>query len=1176
MSDWVSSSSTVRLTDQQRRALEVREASVALSAGAGCGKTTVLTERFLAALEDVAGRPLRALVALTFTEKAARELRQRIRARCRAKLAAHEDVARWSLVLRGLDAAPVGTFHEFCARLLRRHAFLVGIDPDFAIFDESIAASLRDEAVRAALRRLLAARDLDLLDLASDYGLRQVREALGRLASLRAGGGPDAWSQPAPEAIVERWRALVATRLWPGALDRVAPLVAQCRRWLQELDSSLPKLRERRTVLLDSLPLLDPGRSPCPIERLHELVGLLRVADLPRKGSWPSGEVYEALKVGFASLREAIDDHIKPALVWDELQTRIASEQSLRFARLALVVRREYEQVKRRRRGLDFDDLLAAARELLRNHPEVVMPDRGNPRLPAIEFVLVDEFQDTDRLQSEILELLCGSEFLSGRLFVVGDVKQSIYGFRGAEPSIFRRWRAEFPEAGRLSLTENFRSVPGIIRFVNALFEGCFRDVEPAPVSGEGSGHQLLPIRREDTCQPSVEFLWPAPRDPSNEAEKAPIPTHTDLAGAELEVKRTAHERRVIEARGLARRLRERLDSGWTIFDRKRDELRPAHPGDIALLFRAMTDVWPYESALVDEGLDYHTIGGSAFYAQQEVHDVINLLSVVEDPFDEIALAGVLRSPFFDVSDEGLFWLATSFEDGGLTAGLHRLDEITELSPLDRQRTARGLQLLSRWRSLKDHEPMAGLVGRILDESGFEAALVCEFLGERKLANTRKLVRLARDFDRQGGFTLADLVARLRADLENEPREEQAATTEEAGASIRLMSIHQAKGLEFPIVVLPDLDRRPNNRSQLVAFHPELGLVVRPVQPVASSGESPADAAAPSLGWQTYLALARAEDEREGLRLFYVAATRARDALMISAGLAPDEPVKSSSAAMRLLDERFDRQTGRCRGSLHEPDLTSAVQVRVMKPSGPRGARGTPSPRPADRNRDGPGAVSISAIEETITRTEHRDRPEPERLGSIPRYLDLDPAEGLPPRAARLDRLIRSILEDPHWLRGPALEDIAAHAAARQTPAANAALIRDALRRMAPWSNEPIFQALRAADPATIIRNLAFTMPFPLAGESTIVFHGTCDVIYRDLQGRWHVIVVADARVCRARQRLRLQISGLAAYARGLAPVHQGWLIRHGPGGEINLETESGFDADAVARAFADLCAPPP
>ena len=332
----------------------------------------------------------------------------------------------------------------------------------------------------------------------------------------------------------------------------------------------------------------------------------------------------------------------------------------------------------------------------------------------------------------------------------------------------------------------------------------------------------------------------------------------------------------MIEARRLARRLRERLDAGWPIFDRAAKVVRPAHAGDVALLFRAMTDLWPYELALADEGFDYHTIGGSAFYAQQEVHDVINLLSVIEDPFDEIAVAGALRSPFFGVSDEGLFRLATTLEDGGLTAGLYRLGEVDGLSNLDRGRAARALELLSRWRADKDRIPMARLVARVLDESGFEGALVCEFLGDRKLANTRKIVRLARDFDRQGGFTLAEFVARLRADLENEPREEQAATTDEAGASVRLMSIHQAKGLEFPIVVLPDLARSSPPRSPMVACRPDLGLVVRPPQAGPTSGDAASDQETRDPVWRAYLTLERADDEQESLRLFYVAATRAQ------------------------------------------------------------------------------------------------------------------------------------------------------------------------------------------------------------------------------------------------------------------------------------------------------------
>ena len=229
-------------------------------------------------------------------------------------------------------------------------------------------------------------------------------------------------------------------------------------------------------------------------------------------------------------------------------------------------------------------------------------------------------------------------------------------------------------------------------------------------------------------------------------------------------------------------------------------------------------------------------------------------------------------------------------------------------------------------------------------------------MGDRKLANTRKIVRLARDFDRQGGFTLSDFVGRLRADLENEPREEQAATTDEAGTAIRLMSIHQAKGLEFPIVVLPDLARASRAQSPMVACRPDLGLVVRPPQ----AGPDPADGRAADPAWRAYLALERIDDDRESLRLFYVAATRARDALILSAGLGPDEPLKSSSVAMRLLDERFDRRTGACRVPTASDDACPPPEVRVhrMDPPGAPGETGDrarrsrrPHPRPVYRSR---------------------------------------------------------------------------------------------------------------------------------------------------------------------------------------------------------------------------------
>ena len=228
MSSAVAPSPGVTLTDQQRRALGVPDASVALSAGAGCGKTMVLTERFLAALDDgrrpAARGPGRPDVHREGGPRAAAADPRPVPGQAGRRRRPDRD--RWWAVLRGLDAAPIGTFHEFCARLLRRHALQAGVDPEFAILDESIAGSLRDEAVRTALRKLLAARDADLIDLGTDYGLRQVREALGRLATLRGAVGLEEWA--AAGARGDR-RALARPRRRPALADGARPAAAPGR-----------------------------------------------------------------------------------------------------------------------------------------------------------------------------------------------------------------------------------------------------------------------------------------------------------------------------------------------------------------------------------------------------------------------------------------------------------------------------------------------------------------------------------------------------------------------------------------------------------------------------------------------------------------------------------------------------------------------------------------------------------------------------------------------------------------------------------------------------------------------------------------------------------------------------------------------------------------------------------
>ena len=617
-------------TAEQADALGVSGSSVALSAGAGCGKTFVLAERFVRALEGPDARPLGRVVALTFTNKAARELRDRIRKLCRSRLAEGGDPARWRGILRGLEAARIGTFHAFCGDVLRRHAIEARVDPGFAILDEPIALSIRESALASTLRERLISRDPDLIELAVEYGLGMVRQSLDDLLGHRSTGDLRDWAARQPRELVDGWVRIWNAEVQPALLESFR---AKTKPILGLIDSST-FANEKVRVKLDDfrawVKRLDAPGDPIPT--LVKIVEVAKVQGLSAK-LWPSPEVYEAVKEGFESLRKEANGLIE-ALRWDEPTTLLAAGHGLMLARLAVLAREGYDLAKRSRGGLDNDDLLLLTRDLLAEPSGAVRDALSG----SIDLVLVDEFQDTDPVQAEILEALAGSGLLDGKLFLVGDFKQSIYRFRGARPELFQDYRGRFPEAGRLALSENFRSVPAILDFVNALFADAFdQPAEPLRLEGRRFG----------------EGSSDGYRPPSNSSGAPPVrKTSTDE-------KPDANARRKDEARRLARHLKARLDEGWMIRDRKDGTIRRANQGDVAFLFRSLSDASEYEQALVAEGLDFHVVGGSGFYAQQEVLDLINVLTAVDDPLDGVSLAGALRSPFFSISDDALYWLAT-------------------------------------------------------------------------------------------------------------------------------------------------------------------------------------------------------------------------------------------------------------------------------------------------------------------------------------------------------------------------------------------------------------------------------------------------------------------------------------------------------------------------------------
>jgi ATP-dependent helicase/nuclease subunit A len=817
-------------SDEQRGAI-VAPGGVAVRAGAGCGKTTVLTQRFVhllrpdesgvAPVEDVSQ-----ILAITFTDKAAAEMTERIRALVVAEVEAADARTRghWRKVRRDLLGAQISTIHAFCGRLVRENPLEAGVDPQARVLDEHASHEYVEAGVERFLVEQIRARDAGARDLVErSRGLRggftggavgalvSLLEALARLgrdaAWLAAASGAQSVAGDREEFTASR-DAILATL--EGALAGKA--AARARRAFEEW----PEWR----TWLGALEPGDPEIIVPGLVRLARILGQARLAgalapELARVSRQLRGRLPEA----YGSL--------------------IAADESRRLADLVGRARQALAERKRLDAVLTFDDLIDGARRLLAEHPNV--RDRYARRLRTI---LVDEFQDTDHLQAEIITRLAAA---GPSLFAVGDEKQSIYGFRGAVVDVFRTTAERL--GGALPLGVSYRAVPGILRFVNAMGARTLA----MPASG----------REPDLWTPFDEAHALRP----HRAERAgDVPVRLVSLAAEHERRRAAGVPwRMAEARELEGRVLAQV-----IDELVADRAAPVRHGDIAVLFRALAQVKTYEYALARRQIPYYVVKGRGFFQSQEVRDVVHLLAAVADPSDELALAGLLRSPFFGVPDDALWRLAQPRGAGkaSLRRGLERSDD---------PEAERIRALLRRLRGLRDRVSIAELLGDALAATMLEAVLLAQFHGEQQVANVRKVLDLARAVERRHARGLAAFVRWLRRLDRDGQQEPEAQLASEQGDVVRLMTIHQAKGLEFPVVILVDLGRRLEVDNATVAIDDRLGLVVAPHHGAGAHTLRSAQV-------ERHRARLRERARAEHARLFYVACTRAQDRLILLEG----------------------------------------------------------------------------------------------------------------------------------------------------------------------------------------------------------------------------------------------------------------------------------------------------
>jgi ATP-dependent helicase/nuclease subunit A len=867
--------------DPEQLAAILQPGNVIVRAGAGSGKTEVLARRFVALLAgDLEGHlPLgpEALAAITFTRKAALDLRQRISLVLAGRIASEEQARASSAerylhlmrAQRTLALARISTIHAFCAQILREHPFAAGLDPDFEVLDEYESATFRERVCRETLIEAVRKADPGALFLVRTRGLQGSINREGAieltervlLEALRAGHTGD-------------W-ILAQTECAATGVDHPDPVARHAHELVNLVDALLASSAATQAVaslaqlwprLRPAIVVLNAAATPAAIAILRDLCNAL--PDARSKELRPHVKGIRALVE-----RNTSKFGLTGALVtaWGE---RRAAARGREVARLVARVAGALEQAKADEHVLTFDDLLLCARNLLRDHPAVAK--RYWSELRAL---LVDEYQDTNGLQDEIVAALTAPSAAALELFIVGDEKQSIYRFRGADVRVFNLPRSPSPSC--LPLTGNRRSTPNILKFVNGLSALAMRaeGESSAPYRVTWRPEHALSARRVMTLEYPVEVI--AAIDASSRRPTAPPP---DAETARSTIRFRASERRQLEARAIVNRIGEIVAEAAPIIDPDLGTRRAVEYRDIAVLFRSFTDIALYEGALSQAGVPYYTVQGRGFYGRREVIDLIALLAAVDNERDSIQLAAALRSPFFALSDDCLLELGLRLHDPTVTPHFSSLAAMFAGTTPDfswakgaRAQVAQAWSVLHELRALRSQLSLPAIVERALELTDYESVMAGLEQGPQRVANLRKVVELAHRFEARRCFTFHDFVTYLRRLTADEPDEPQAQILGEADNVVLLMTVHQAKGLEFPIVIVADAGRGPNRDNRLPMLHPDRGLLL---QDTDGSGADEI----PNAVVVDFRKRLNDEEDAEAVRILYVALTRARDRLIVSEG----------------------------------------------------------------------------------------------------------------------------------------------------------------------------------------------------------------------------------------------------------------------------------------------------
>jgi ATP-dependent helicase/nuclease subunit A len=853
------------LTPSQQRAVATR-GNVLVMAGAGTGKTHTLVARCLNLIceEKIS---LDEILIVTFTEAAATEMRQRLRRALEIKTQENLGDSHCAEQLALFDTAHIGTLHSFCLKLVREHFYELGLDPQLAVLDEGEARLLANETLDEELQTHYAGEN-ELAEavqkLIQTYGSgrdEKIRQLVLRLHN---------YSQTRPEA--DGWLAEQREKFaTPEPNEWRTWLLDGIGKWRDEWLPVLENLRAENVKAAECLEIL--RRLPKEFSREQAATILIEIQN--GSGDWPKGKkgvLEKPLKkffedAGFlSSLAPVKNGHDPLAEDWDWIRGHMKA-----LLRLTQNFSARFSTRKRDDGVLDFHDLEQFALKLLWNfetEKPTAIAERWREKL---RFVFVDEYQDINAAQDRIILALSRNGAGANR-FLVGDVKQSIYRFRLADPKIFRDyardWRGKNGQT--IPLAENFRSRESLLNFVNSIFQPLMRE-EIGGVNYDAEAQLKF-------GEPETRVDFSAAKDPSPRAELL-LRLKTGRNDAEADDESGAIELGDLEesekeARLLALRLLGLKNSGHEIWDDEAENFRAVEWRDMGILLRAPSGKSEIFAKQFERAGIPLIVERGGFYDGSEILDLLSVLQLLDNPLQDVPVIAMLRSPLVGCSLDELAEIRQA-ENGHFWFALNQArSPKSKVQNETRAKVGKFLESFHRWRKLAQQSSLSQCLEAILAETHYDDWLKSRPRGAQRHANVGRFLNLAEKFDqfqRQGLFRFLKFIEAQR-EAEVEPEISPVADEN----AVRLMSIHQSKGLEFPVVTVADLAKNFNTqdlRGEII-FDEELGLCPR-VKPPQTGGHYP------SLPYWLAQQHQHSEQAGEELRLLYVAMTRARDNLIL-------------------------------------------------------------------------------------------------------------------------------------------------------------------------------------------------------------------------------------------------------------------------------------------------------